>query len=74
MLKDVLSVLIAFLIGAGCRWFDIPVPAPPRLFGALLIIAITGGYLLTDAGLSRSKHETPPVVAASGPRASESSQ
>lgn len=63
VLKDVLSLLIALLIGAGCRWFEIPVPAPPRLFGALLIIAITAGYLLTDAGLSRSRSESPPVTA-----------
>ena len=63
MAKDVLSVLIAFLIGAGCRWCDIPVPAPPKLFGALLIIAITGGYMLTDAGMSRSHRESPPVTA-----------
>jgi len=63
MIKDVVSVLLALLIGASCRWFEIPVPAPPRLFGALLIIAITGGYMLTDAGLSKSRPETPPVTA-----------
>jgi XapX domain-containing protein len=68
MVKDVFSVLLAFLIGAGCRWFEIPVPAPPRLFGALLIIAITGGYMLTDAGLSRSHRESPPVTASSQER------
>jgi XapX domain-containing protein len=63
MFKDVLSVLIALLIGAGCRWFEIPVPAPPRLFGALLIIAITGGYMLTDAGIERTRRDSPPVTA-----------
>lgn len=68
MVKDVLSVLIAFLIGVGCRWFDIPVPAPPRLFGALLIVAITGGYLLTDAGISRGHRESPPVTASTQER------
>lgn len=62
-MKEVFSVLIAFLIGAGCRWFDIPVPAPPRLFGALLIIAITAGYLATDAAVTRTHRESPPVTA-----------
>jgi len=63
MVKDAISVLLAFLIGAGCRWFEIPVPAPPRLFGALLIIAITGGYMLMDSGLSKSRPDSPPVTA-----------
>jgi XapX domain-containing protein len=67
MVKEAVSVLIAFGIGAGCRWFDIPVPAPPRLFGALLIIAITGGYLLMDSGMSKAKTEQAPVTAQSEP-------
>jgi len=40
--------LDALLIGAGCRWFDIPVPSPPKLAGALLIVAMTLGYMATD--------------------------
>jgi XapX domain-containing protein len=39
---------MAFAIGAGCRWFDIPSPAPPKLVGALLVVAMTVGFLLTD--------------------------
>jgi XapX domain-containing protein len=65
MIKDVVSVLLAFGMGASCRFFDIPVPAPPRLFGALLIIAITAGYLLMDAGMAKSHRESPPVTASS---------
>jgi XapX domain-containing protein len=67
MVKEAISVLLAFGIGAGCRWFEIPVPAPPRLFGALLIIAITGGYMLMDAGMAKSKPEPAPVTAQSEP-------
>jgi hypothetical protein len=26
----------AFLIGAGCRFFDVPIPGPQKLVGALL--------------------------------------
>lgn len=47
----VLALLIALLIGAGCRLFDIPAPAPPRLSGALLVVAMTAGVLLADAWL-----------------------
>jgi XapX domain-containing protein len=56
--KNLLAILLALLIGAACRWFEIPVPAPPRLFGALLILAVTVGYLLTDAVIAR---RTPPA-------------
>jgi len=65
MIKDALSLLLAFGMGVSCRFFDIPVPAPPRLFGALLIIAITAGYLVMDAGMAKAHRESPPVTASS---------
>src|SRR5580765_3249120 len=48
MLKIVIGLFLGFAIGAACRWFDIPVPSPPRLVGALLVVAITVGYLPVD--------------------------
>ena len=48
MLKVIVGVLLGLLIGAACRWFDIPVPSPPKLTGALLVVAMTVGYLATD--------------------------
>ena len=48
MLKIVIGLFLGFAIGAACRWFDIPVPSPPRLVGALLVVAITVGYMATD--------------------------
>ena len=47
-MKTALAFLIALAIGVFCRWFDVPVPAPPRITGALLILAATVGYVLTD--------------------------
>jgi XapX domain-containing protein len=35
-------------IGLGCRWFDLPLPAPPRLVGALLVVAMTLGFMGMD--------------------------
>lgn len=52
-MKTLIAVILALLIGAACRWFEIPVPAPPRLSGALLILAVTLGYVLTDTWISR---------------------
>ena len=48
MLQIVFGIVMALAIGAGCRWFDIPSPAPPKLVGALLVVAMTLGFLATD--------------------------
>lgn len=52
MTKVVIGLLLGFTIGVGCRWFDIPVPSPPKLVGALLVVAMTVGYAVTDRVLS----------------------
>lgn len=36
----------ALLVGLGCRLLDLPLPAPPRWQGALLVVAMTIGFLL----------------------------
>ncbi|MBM3735656.1 MAG: XapX domain-containing protein [Acidobacteria bacterium] len=51
MLNYIAGVVIAFGIGFGCRWFGIPLPAPPSLLGVLLIFSITAGYLAADRTL-----------------------
>jgi XapX domain-containing protein len=43
-----ISVGLGLGIGAGCRWFDLPLPAPPKLVGALLVLAMTLGFLGAD--------------------------
>lgn len=53
MMKVVVGLVVGFLIGAGCRYFDIPVPSPPVLPGALLVVAMTLGYSATDYLLIR---------------------
>jgi XapX domain-containing protein len=52
MLQIAMGTVMAFGIGALCRWFDIPSPAPPKLVGALLVVAMTVGFLLTDGLLA----------------------
>ena len=39
------GIVIALLVGFGCRVFGIPLPAPPRLEGALLVLAMTIGFI-----------------------------
>jgi XapX domain-containing protein len=48
MIKIAISLVIGIAIGSGCRLFDIPVPAPPKLLGALLIVSVTPGYVAAD--------------------------
>lgn len=52
-LKYVGGLLLAFSIGAVCRIADVPVPAPPALVGALLVVSITVGYEL--GGVARRR-------------------
>jgi XapX domain-containing protein len=44
----VISLALGLSIGIACRWFDLPLPAPPRLVGALLVLAITLGFIGVD--------------------------
>ena len=48
MSSALIGLALGFLIGAGCRWFDLPLPAPPRIVGALLVVAMTLGFLGAD--------------------------
>jgi XapX domain-containing protein len=49
MAASLAGILVGLLIGAGCRFFDIPSPAPLRLIGALLLVAITLGFVAAGA-------------------------
>ena len=55
-MKLFIGVVISFAVGVGCRVFDIPVPSPPVLPGALLVVAMTFGYSGADRFLSRTAH------------------
>ena len=48
MLMASIGLALGLGIGAGCRWFDIPSPAPPSLTGAFLLVSITLGFIAAD--------------------------
>jgi XapX domain-containing protein len=54
-MKVAIGAIVAFLVGAGCRYFDIPVPSPPVLPGALLVVAMTLGYSAADRALLKKE-------------------
>lgn len=43
-----IGIILGLTIGFCCRWFDIPLPSPPNLVGALLVIAMTLGFITAD--------------------------
>jgi XapX domain-containing protein len=51
--KVALGLLLGLGIGALCRFLAIPSPAPPVLPGALLVVAMTLGYIAADRWLCR---------------------
>ena len=53
MVKLAIGCALSVVIGATCRWVDIPLPSPPKLQGALLVVAMTLGYLGTDWVISK---------------------
>jgi XapX domain-containing protein len=47
-MRTAISIVLALLIGGACRYCGVPVPAPPTLFGVLLIGCITAGYIIVQ--------------------------
>jgi XapX domain-containing protein len=47
-LKILIGLVLSFVIGAGCRYFDIPAASPPVIPGALIVLAMTLGYTSMD--------------------------
>lgn len=45
MIEAMLGVGLGLAIGVACRTADIPLPAPPTLSGASLVLAMTLGFL-----------------------------
>jgi XapX domain-containing protein len=56
--KIVISLIASFLIGVACRWFDIPAASPPKLTGALIVVAMTLGYVCTDSLVNKTPATT----------------
>ena len=47
-MKIALGFLLCLIIGVGCRVAEVPLPAPPVLVGAAVVLAMTLGYVFTD--------------------------
>lgn len=47
-MKIALGLLLGVAIGVICRLASLPLPAPPVLTGALLVVSMTLGYIAVD--------------------------
>jgi hypothetical protein len=54
-----MSMIVGRLIGAACRWFDIPLPVPTKTGGGSPFCSITVSYIATHkligTGLSTNR-------------------
>jgi XapX domain-containing protein len=48
MMAAIIGLALGLIVGAGCRFFAIPSPAPPHLIGACLLFAMTLGFVAAD--------------------------
>ena len=60
-MKIALGFLLSFAIGVGCRLATIPLPTPPVLIGALIVLAMSAGYVVTDYLASHRRATTRPL-------------
>jgi XapX domain-containing protein len=65
-MKAVIGIVLAFALGFGCRAFGIPSPAPPMILGALLVMAMTIGYIAVDRRVSSPAQHAPDCAGPSG--------
>ena len=62
-MKSMIGIVLAFALGFSCRAFGIPSPAPPLILGALLVMAMTVGYIAVDRWIAVAGSSTLPIVA-----------
>ncbi|HVA66000.1 MAG TPA: DUF1427 family protein [Elusimicrobiota bacterium] len=69
-MRIVVGLVLSFIIGFSCRWFDLPAPSPPEIFGVLLVVAMTIGYVAAGAVIHKKPAAPPaPQAAVSTPKA-----
>lgn len=48
VVTSIIGLALGLGVGAGCRFFRIPSPAPPKLLGACMLLAMTLGFVVAN--------------------------
>jgi XapX domain-containing protein len=67
-MRILIAFIVAFGIGAGSRWTGVPSLAPQAIVGALLIVAMSTGYVSADRLLKRTSPPAATVSVSTGSR------
>jgi XapX domain-containing protein len=65
-MKILIAFIVTFCIGAASRWTGVPSLAPQAIVGALLIVAMSTGYVSADRLLKRNPSPSVIVSLSSG--------
>lgn len=71
-MKFVIGLVISFAVGVGCRYFDIPVGSPAVIPGALIVLAMTAGYSITNQVLNARNRPATTAHLCGGPTGASS--
>jgi len=64
-MRIIVGLVLSFIIGFSCRWFDLPAPSPPEIFGVLLVVAMTIGYVVAGSVIHKKPAASAPQAAVS---------
>jgi XapX domain-containing protein len=67
VIRIAIGFVLSFVIGAGCRYFDIPAASPPVIPGALIVLAMTLGYSSMDRVMTRRNQAATTKTQCGGP-------
>ncbi len=66
-MKLIIGLVLAVIVGIGCRWFGLPLPGPPAIMGAAMAVAMATGYTTTDYWLTKKSPSVNQPVATPTP-------
>ncbi|MDE1976374.1 MAG: DUF1427 family protein [Elusimicrobia bacterium] len=68
-MRIAVGLVLSFIIGFSCRWFELPAPSPPEIFGVLLVVAMTLGYVAAGSFIHKKPAPQAPPQAVSAAQA-----
>ncbi len=58
-MKIVPGILVGFGLGVFCQRLSIPLPSPSKVVGAIMVLAVTLGFVIADWALTCGQSAAP---------------